>query len=45
MKPPRVILADDPRTIAVHKCHAMEEWELKTNAGLVQFAIKNHIVA
>jgi DNA-binding NarL/FixJ family response regulator len=34
-----------PRTVAFHKYRVMEELELKTNAGLLQFAIKNHMVA
>jgi DNA-binding NarL/FixJ family response regulator len=33
------------RTVAFHKYRVMEELELKSNAGLVLFAIKNHLVA
>jgi len=33
-----------PRTVAFHKYRVMEELGLKTNADLVQFAIKNRIV-
>jgi DNA-binding CsgD family transcriptional regulator len=34
-----------PRTVAFHKYRVMEELEIKSNAGLVQFAIRNHMVA
>jgi DNA-binding NarL/FixJ family response regulator len=34
-----------PRTVAFHKYRIMEELGLKTSADLVQFAIKNRIVA
>lgn len=33
------------RTVAFHKYRVMEELELKSNAGLVRFAIRNHLVA
>jgi DNA-binding NarL/FixJ family response regulator len=45
MKEAADVLNLTPRTIAFHKYRVMEELELKTNAGLVQFAIKNHMVA
>jgi DNA-binding NarL/FixJ family response regulator len=34
-----------PRTVAFHKYRVMEELEIKTNAGLVQFDIRNYMVA
>jgi DNA-binding NarL/FixJ family response regulator len=45
MKEAADLLNLTPRTIAFHKYRVMEELELKTNAGLIQFAIKNHMVA
>lgn len=39
------ILNITPRTVAYHKYRMMQDLGLKTSAGLVQFAIKNHIVA
>jgi DNA-binding NarL/FixJ family response regulator len=33
-----------PRTVAFHKYRVMEELELESSAGLVQFAIKNHMI-
>jgi DNA-binding CsgD family transcriptional regulator len=33
-----------PRTVAFHKYRLMEDLGLKTNAELLQFAIKNRIV-
>ena len=39
------ILAITPRTVAFHKYSMMEELRIKTNAELVQFAIKHHVVA
>jgi hypothetical protein len=36
VKPPRVILDDDPRTIAFHKYRAMEEWEDQCKAGPIR---------
>lgn len=33
------------RTVAFHKYRVMEELELKSNAGLVRFAIRNHLIA
>jgi DNA-binding NarL/FixJ family response regulator len=43
MKAVANILALSPRTIAFHKYRIMEELSLKTNADLVQFAIKHGI--
>jgi DNA-binding NarL/FixJ family response regulator len=45
MKEAANLLKVAPRTVAFHKYRVMEELELQTNAGLVQFAIKNHLVA
>ena len=45
MKEAADLLNLTPRTVAFHKYRVMEELELKTNAGLVQFAIRNHMVA
>ncbi len=39
------ILGLSPRTIAFHKYRIMEELGLKTNADLIQFAIKHGIVS
>jgi DNA-binding NarL/FixJ family response regulator len=39
------ILDLSPRTIAFHKYRIMEELSLKTNADLVQFAIKHGFVS
>jgi DNA-binding NarL/FixJ family response regulator len=33
-----------PRTVAFHKYRVMEELELESSAGLVQFAIKSHMI-
>jgi DNA-binding CsgD family transcriptional regulator len=32
------------RTVAYHKYTVMEQHQIKTSAGLIQFAIKNHLV-
>jgi DNA-binding NarL/FixJ family response regulator len=45
MKETAALLHVVPRTVAFHKYRVMEQLELKTSAGLVQFAIKNHMVA
>lgn len=39
------ILKITPRTVAFHKYSMMEELGIKSNAELVQFAIKQHVVA
>ena len=33
------------RTVAAHKYAVMEQLQLRTNAELVQYAIKNHIIS
>jgi DNA-binding NarL/FixJ family response regulator len=33
-----------PRTVAFHKYRIMEQLKLKSNAELVQYAVKHHIV-
>jgi len=45
MKEAADILKVTPRTIAFHKYQMMQDLGLKTNADLVQFAIKNRLVA
>jgi DNA-binding NarL/FixJ family response regulator len=44
MKEAAQILKISPRTIAFHKYHLMQDLGLKTNAEVLQFAIKNRIV-
>ena len=38
------LLGVTPRTIAFHKYHLMEEFRLKTNADLLRFAMKQHLI-
>jgi DNA-binding NarL/FixJ family response regulator len=45
MKAAADVLNVTKRTVAFHKYRVMEEQELESNAGLVLFAIKNHLVA
>ena len=45
MKQAAVILNVTQRTIAFHKYRMMEELRLKTNADLIHFAIKEHLVS
>jgi len=45
MKEVANILDLSPRTIAFHKYRIMEELGLKTNANLVQFAIKHGVIS
>lgn len=45
MKEVANILDLSPRTIAFHKYRIMEELGLKTNAGLVQYAIKHGVIS
>ena len=45
MKEAADFLSVTPRTVAFHKYRIMEELGLKTSADLVQFAIRNRIVA
>ena len=33
-----------PRTVAFHKYRMMKEFNLKTNADLIRFALREHIV-
>lgn len=44
MKAVAEILEVTPRTVAFHKYRVMHEFGIKTNAELVQYAIKNRIV-
>jgi len=44
MKEAADILKITPRTIAFHKYQVMERLGIKTSAGLIQFAIENHIL-
>ena len=45
MKEVGAVLGLTPRTIAFHKYRIMEAIGVKTNAELIQFAVKNHFVA
>ena len=45
MKQVARILDISPRTVAFHKYRIMEELQAKTNTELIQFAIKNNIIA
>jgi len=44
MKEAAVVLDITPRTVAFHKYRIMEQFHLKSNAELVQFAIHNKII-
>ncbi len=44
MKEVAAILSIAPRTVAFHKYRLMEQVNVKTNAELIQYAIKHHIV-
>jgi DNA-binding NarL/FixJ family response regulator len=44
MKEVAAILNIAPRTVAFHKYRLMEQVNVKTNAELIQYAIKHHIV-
>lgn len=44
MKEAATVLRVAPRTVAFHKYRIMEDLGLKTNADLVHFAMKSHIV-
>ena len=39
-----VVLNVTPRTIAFHKYRAMRAAGLRTNAELVRYAIRNHVI-
>ena len=45
MKEVAAILDITPRTVAFHKYTVMGQQQIKSNADLVQFAIKQHLVA
>jgi DNA-binding NarL/FixJ family response regulator len=45
MKEAASMLKITTRTVAAHKYHAMELLQIKTNAELVQYAIKNKIIS
>jgi DNA-binding NarL/FixJ family response regulator len=45
MKQVARILNISPRTVAFHKYRIMDELQVKTNAELIRYAIKNHVVA
>ncbi len=45
MKETAQILNVAPRTIAFHKYRIMEQLQIKTTAGLVQFAVKEHLIS
>ena len=44
MKPVAALLNVTPRTVAFHKYRMMEQLNIRTNAELIQFAIRHHIV-
>lgn len=44
MKEVAFLLSITPRTVAFHKYRVMQDLGLKTNADLVQYAVKSHIV-
>jgi DNA-binding NarL/FixJ family response regulator len=44
MKDVANILAVAPRTVAFHKYRMMEQLRIKTNAELIQFAVRQHLV-
>jgi DNA-binding NarL/FixJ family response regulator len=44
MKEVAAILEITPRTVAFHKYRLMEQLNVKTNAELIQYAIRHHIV-
>ena len=45
MKEIAYILKLTPRTVACHKYKVMERLRVKTNAGLVQYAIQQHVIS
>lgn len=45
MKKTAVILNVTPRTVAFHKYRIMDELQIKTNAELIQFAVKSGLVS
>jgi DNA-binding NarL/FixJ family response regulator len=45
MKEVALLLKITPRTVAAHKYHAMELMQIKTNAELVQYAIKRGMIS
>ena len=44
MKEVAGILNVTPRTVAFHKYRMMEQLRIKTNAELIQYALRNHVV-
>ena len=44
MKQVAAILNIAPRTVAFHKYRLMEQINVKTNAELIQYAMKHHLV-
>jgi len=44
MKEVASILNVTPRTVAFHKYRMMEQLRIKTNAELIQYALRNHVV-
>ncbi len=45
MKEAALVLKLSPRTVAFHKYRIMEQLKIKTNAELIQFAVKERIVS
>jgi DNA-binding CsgD family transcriptional regulator len=44
MKEVASILNVAPRTVAFHKYRMMEQLKIKTNAELIQYAIRHHVI-
>jgi DNA-binding CsgD family transcriptional regulator len=44
MKQVASVLGLTPRTVAFHKYRMMQQLNLKSNAELIQYAVKHHIV-
>ena len=45
MKEIASVLNLTPRTVAFHKYRIMEVLGVKSNAALVQYAVRNHVIA
>ena len=45
MKEVGAALSMTPRMVAFHKYRTMEVLNVKTNAELIQYAIRNHLIA
>jgi DNA-binding CsgD family transcriptional regulator len=45
MKEVAATLGMTPRTVAFHKYRVMDQFQLKSTADLVQFAIREHLIS